>query len=186
MRVSGVIASAAAVAIGFALANLPSGEADAPTVQADVTRLVGSALPAVTLRTLTGDSVSLESTRSGKPTLLIITKASDTESCARFAFEVRLLRRKLPRVRILLVGSGPDVAGFDSYFAEERMAEHALLDPTRALVHALGLESEPAVLFTDSGGTVLLVDTRLPGRSSQFPIGSVLPALSESLLPLLP
>jgi hypothetical protein len=143
-------------------------------------------LPNVHLRTLTGDSISLDSARAGRPTLLIVTKASDGISCARFAFEVRLLRRKLPGIRILLVGSGPEVAEFRSFFATERVQEHALLDTARTLVAALGLRSEPTVLFTDHEGNVLLVDSRPPGRASQFAIGRVLPALSESLVPLHP
>lgn len=186
MRVGQVVASIVAVATGIAVANLPSRGAPSPTASTDPTRLIGTQVPNVQLRTLAGDRVSLDSARAGKPTLLIVTKASDGASCASFAFEVRLLRRKLPEMTILLVGSGPEAEAFRSYFAEERVQQFALLDSERALATALELRSEPTVLLLDRDGNVLLVDSRSPGRSAQFPIGRVLPGLSESLVSLRP
>ena len=186
MRVGQVVASIVAVATGIALANLPSRGGPSPTASTDPTRLIGTPVPNVQLRTLAGDRVSLDSARAGKPTLLIVTKASDGASCASFAFEIRLLRRKLPKMTILLVGSGPEAEAFRAYFAEERIQQFALLDPKRALALALEIRSEPTVLFLDKEGNVLFVDSRSPGRAAQFPIGRVLPGLSESLVPLQP
>lgn len=186
MRVGSVIASIAAIAVGIALAQLVSRDDPPPVRVFDATRLIGTQVPNVQLRTLAGDSVGLEAVRAGKPTLLIVTKASDGASCAQFAFEVRLLRRKLPEMAILLIGSGPGAAEFREYFAEERVQRFAFLDPERALATALELQSEPTVLFLDRDGNVLLVDSRSPGRSAQFPIGRVLPGLSESLVSLRP
>lgn len=181
MRRRDLITSVIAVGVGLWAASLSFAEPETLAPPLDATRLIGSALPTVYLRTLSGDSVSLESARAGRPTLLIVTKATDTASCARFAFEVRILRRKFPRVHVLLIGSGLEVSGFRSYFAAEGMEKHALLDPERELARALALPREPAVLLTDGDGNVLFVDTRLPGRASQFPIGRVLPGLAESL-----
>lgn len=186
MRARQLIASIAALAIGVAVAKLMSPDDPSPVTVFDATRLIGTQVPNVQLRTLSGDRVSLESVRAGKPTLLIVTKASDGASCAQFAFEVRLLQRKLPELAILLVGSGPGAADFREYFAEERVQQFAFLDTERALAAALELRSEPTVLFLDRDGNVLLVDSRSPGRSAQFPIGRVLPGLSESLVSLRP
>ncbi|MCC7000590.1 MAG: hypothetical protein IT357_00440 [Gemmatimonadaceae bacterium] len=175
MRSPRLLAALAAVFAGVAVANF-APSAPPPSALTDATRLIGTPVPEMQLRTLAGDSVSVGASRDGKPPLRIITKASDGASCARFAFEVRLLRQKLPQIRIFLVGSGPEEPGFRSYFAEERMQDHALLDPDRAPVAALGLQSEPAVLFTDGEGNVLLVDTRTPaGRlcsrsAASFPL----------------
>lgn len=186
MRAGQLIASIAALAVGVTVATLTARDDPLPVRVFDATRLIGTQVPNVQLRTLAGDSVSLESVRAGKPTLLIVTKASDGASCAQFAFEVRLLRRKLPEMMIVLVGSGPGAAEFRRYFADERVQQFAFLDPERALAVALELRSEPTVLFLDRDGNVLLVDSRSPGRSAQFPIGRVLPGLSESLVSLRP
>lgn len=186
MRAGQVIASVVAVAIGVAAANLVLRDDPPPVRVFDAMHLIGTQVPNLFLRTLADDSVSLESVRAGKPTLLIVTKASDGASCAQFAFEVRLLQRKLPELKILLVGSGPGAEEFRTYFADERVQQYAFLDPERALASALELRSEPTVLLLDRDGNVLFVDSRSPGRSAQFPIGRVLPGLSESLLPLRP
>ena len=89
-------------------------------------------------------------------------------------------------MRFRCIGSGPEVAEFRAFFAEERIEQHSLIDPDRTLLTALGLRVEPAVLFVDRSGNVLLVDTRPVGRASQFPIGRVLPDLAASLQPLEP
>jgi len=186
MQVSHVIASIAALAVGVVLAQLVSRDDPPPVRVFDATLLIGTQVPNVRLRTLSGDRVSLESVRAGRPTLLIVTKASDGASCSQFAFEARLLQRKFPEMAILLVGSGPGAAEFREYFAEERVQQFAFLDPERELATALELRSEPTVLLLDRDGSVLLVDSRSPGRSAQFPIGRVLPGLSESLASLRP
>lgn len=148
------------------------------------TALLGSALPAVSLRSVDGQVVPLAGRVSRGFSLIILLGAKDCFSCSSYALELKILKSKLPGITPILIGSGGDEALFRDYFRREHLESVALLDPDRALLTALHLESEPLVLLVDPEGRLLFVDTRSSSAAAQFPFGRLLPLLGGALQPV--
>lgn len=151
---------------------------------ANVTGLLGTKLPALTLRSVAGSAVSLGDRLSRGPSLVIVLGVEDCLSCASYELELTILRSKLPGLTPILIGSGGDEQLFRDYFRRGRLESVALLDPDRALLTSLRAESEPLVLLVDSEGRILFVDNRPSSAASHFPFGRLLPLLGGALHPV--
>ena len=179
------IARNTALAVGLIAGTIAtacsSAEAGGRRESADLSVLLGTTLPPVTLQSLDGGTVALATRLAAGPTLLIVLGPKDCFSCSSYRLELAILKTKLPGVTPLLIGSGSDQAPFREYFRLDRLESIALLDHDRSLVKSLGARSEPLVLLLDTAGRILWVDGRSTSAASQFPLGRLLPLLGDAL-----
>lgn len=171
----------AALLVGAAGAEVMQARASHSGRTYEPTGLLGARLPAVSLRTARGDTVQLSRLLAGRPSVLVVASAADCLSCARYAFELRILERRLPGLATFVIGSGPEEATFADYFRSSRIEAHGLLDTEGALLRSLGVPRAPLVLVVGGDGHILFTDARTGSASAQFPLGRLLPALAQAL-----
>ncbi len=137
---------------------------EAPRAEAAAT--AGTALPAVPLRTLKDEAVSLEAAAAGKPALVSFW-ATWCEACVS---EMDALNRLDDRVR----GSGGTVIGVAVGEPRDKAAEFVrlhglrysqLVDEKLALADALGQKRLPATLVLDRQGRVVFTGGALDERA---------------------
>lgn len=143
--------------------------------------LLGSQLPAVTLQSLDGKTVSLADRLGHGPTMIIVLGPKDCFSCESYRLELNILKTKMPGITPVLIGSGSRQELFKDYFRRDHLESLGLLDPDAALLSKLRIQQAPLMLLIDSTGRILFVDNRSSSAAAQFPFGRLLPLLGGVL-----
>ncbi len=147
----------------------------------EVSRLLGTTLPPVTVNALDGTELNIRKHIEGRNTLIILAGMADCLPCASFSLELSVIRNRFPTLLSVIIGSGREEEVFLEYFNRTRIQRYALLDPDRELLRALGVRREPLILLVDDSSRILFVDDRTSSTSSVFRISQLLAALAHSL-----
>lgn len=180
-RTLAIVAVAGVFALSLLTAFARSGSRSRNEA-AEASTLLGTPLPAVTLRSLDGKPVALSERIGSGTTLIVLLGSRDCFSCSSYRLELGILKSKLPGITPILIGSGSDEVVFQEYFRQDRLESVGLLDPERSLLAALGVGTEPLLLLV-ADGRILFVDHRSSSAAAQFPFGRLLPLLGGALLP---
>lgn len=170
----------ALLATGAAVGALAMRRPPAPIERAHRSALADT-LPAVSLRTLHGETVALRERLGGRPALLYVFGVQECLGCSNLPLEMKIVAREAPGVQVLLVGSGASVATFLDPITRMGLASTALIDEDRQLLRGLAVRSEPLVLLVDGSGRILLVDDRSASHAAQYPMGRLLRDLRATL-----
>src|SRR4051794_33684432 len=138
---------------------------------------LGDTLPALTLTSPDGRPVSLRERIGHHAALIYVFTSAECTGCTDLPLEFRVVRRELPGVEPLLIGSGGPPSAFAGSLHDWHLESSALIDTDRSLLAALRVSAEPLVILTDSTGRILLVDTRSTSRAAHFPMGEILHGL---------
>ena len=142
---------------------------------------LGDTIPDVTLLTPDGKQEPLKNRIRNRPAALYIYSAAECSSCAGFALEFDILKREIPNVVPLLIGTGGARSAFREYFERAQVVDNALIDESSTLLKGLRVHHGPLVLLIDSNGRIVFVDSRSTSQASQYPLGRVLHDLKAPL-----
>lgn len=140
--------------------------------------VLGTLIPNVDVRTVNGSPTRLRDLLAGRPALIYISTPAECASCSNLPLEFQIVRRDTPTIQPILVGSGSSAAEFTPILKRMGIGAAAVIDQRRELLHALGVDSEPLVLLTDSVGRIVFVDWRSTSQAAQYPMGTILHDLS--------
>ncbi len=171
------------VCVGTLIAAYARADSSKRPEMGSFAELLGSQLPAVSLKSVDGRAVTLADRLSHGPSLIIVLGMKDCFSCNSYRLELDILKSKLPGITPILIGSGSDERMFQDYFRRDHLQAAALLDTDRRLVKALGVNAEPLVLLVDATGRILFADNRSSSAAAQFPFGKLFPLLGAILQP---
>lgn len=145
-------------------------------VQAALGRQEGALRPALSLQTLTGESVELATLAAGVPTVVNLW-ATWCPPCRKELPAFAAVQQREPGVRLLLVNQGEDAATVQTYLASQGLApQDVLLDRHARLGPLVGSSGLPTTLFYDASGR--LVDRHL-GPLSAITLTSRVRALAR-------
>lgn len=135
---------------------------------------LGDSLPSLTLQTPDGRLQSLRERLGHRPAVIYVFNQAECLGCSDLPLEFRVIRREMPDVQPLLIGSGAGPAAFSGALHDMHLEDAALIDEKRSLLKALGVSSEPLVILVGPTGRILLVDSRNTSRAARFPMGQVI------------
>jgi hypothetical protein len=133
--------------------------------------ILGKPLPELIVKTINGDPVRLSGRLGKHASLIYLMSPVECASCSNLPLEFKIVRRDLPYIQPLLIGSGAPPEAFRAALGSSPLLAEALVDEHRELLRAFRVSAEPLV---DSTGRILLVDVRSTSAAAQFPMGTVL------------
>ena len=145
------------------------------------TSAIGQLVPAVTLTSASGQRTALRDRLGERPALVFVVTPAVCASCENLPLELRVIHNAMPKLPLLVIGSGADASTFDPYFRGMGVESTALVDSGATLLRALGLSAEILTMVVDSSGRVVFADPRGASEASQYPVGRVLRGLGAVL-----
>lgn len=173
-------APAVALAIGFSGAVALVGK-QGPSRSERLAMPLADTMPWLDLVTIDGARVNLHDRIRGRPTAVYVVNTEECASCSNLPLEGRIIGKEFPQLQTIVIGSGSSPDAFARYFSQMGLRSSSLVDPGRALIHALGFAAEPLALLIDSSGRIVLVDSRATSKAAQYPLGRVLRDLGYTL-----
>lgn len=142
--------------------------------------VAGRTFPDLSLPALTGETVSLDSTRL-RLTGLVLFDEADCLSCVNLAYESWRFQRWIQARggRVYGIARARNIALVQEYARSARLPFPILVDSTTLTVESLGFVAHPVLLLIAPGGRILSAWVRTSQATELAPIDSLLRAVES-------